>query len=143
MTPFIAFSAAATEEKLYATGDVIQFPHMFSSQGTPGYNPATGLFTCPADGHYMFTVTIYRRYSSNFYNFVAYVCKTGASRLTRLVNWMDPGNQWSDWSSGVSLIIPCRQMEAVWVEADSGRLYDSDSHYNTFSGLLLHEGLDD
>ncbi len=126
----------------YNAGDTIRFPHVFSNVGD-GWSEETNTFTCPVTGYYLVTVSLYKNWevNSNNYQCQADLYQAGSYRL-RMDNY-DRTPERVSYTSSTHAILPCNQGEEIWMRmGDSCRLYDSSSHLNQFSGLLVKPGLE-
>ena len=125
MTEPVGFTAGTTEKLTYNVDDVIQFPATMSNFGAY-YNPASGLFTCPYDGIYMFFGNI----RSDHTNVFSGIYKE-ATHLGRLYS--------TDVASRSNLAITgCARGERVWIRQDDNDDIVQNGLATTFSGLLLH-----
>ena len=56
-SPRVAFTAYATTTRSYSTGSIIDFPYAVTNIGSH-YDTSSGIFTCPYDGLYLFTIHV-------------------------------------------------------------------------------------
>ena len=143
------FSVAADREEIYDSEDIIKFHHTFSNvnPGFPGWNPETNMFTCPYDGYYLFMVTLYKAdQSSEVYNVGASLVMSivGSYKILLRLQNFNYNSASVYFSSTMQAIVPCEQGQNVWVSMTIGdrRIFDSTSHLNQFSGLLIKLGLE-
>ena len=147
----VFFSVAADTQETYEAGDIIKFSHIFSNVNTgfPGWNPPTNQFTCPYDGYYRFTVTLFK--SDGYeavHNFYARLRMSDSTDIMQMRNERyEEVNGWVMYSSTMSAIVPCQQGKQVWAAISSGgttTLYDCNTcHLNQFSGRLIKVGLEE
>ena len=58
VTNMIAFSAWRDSDELINTDEIIIFEMVDANLGD-AYNPSTGIFTCPVNGYYAFSVFVF------------------------------------------------------------------------------------
>ena len=122
----VGFTARATETLTYNVDDVIQFPATISNFGGY-YNPASGLFTCPYDGIYMFFSSI----RSDDTDIICYIYKE-TSRLGQIFSL------YSSATASNLVITDCSRGERVWVRQDGNNDVIMGTRASTFSGFLLY-----
>ena len=124
MTEPVGFSTYTSEILTYNEDDVIQFPVTMGNFGGY-YNPASGLFTGPYDGIYMFFSNI----QSSETNVHCHIYKEN----TRLVQMYS-----SDVATRSNLVITeCNRGVRVWVRQEGNNDNIAGSRSPTFSGFLL------
>ena len=126
MTEPVGFTAMTTDTLTYNEDDVIEFPLAMSNFGGY-YNPASGLFTCPYDGIYMFFNSI-RSDSSD----VDCYMHRESSILLHMFSLRD--------ASRSNLVITrCNRGERVWARQQYDNYVIEGSHSTMFSGFLLYK----
>ena len=124
MSEPVGFTARAEEVLTYSQDYIIQFPLTTSNFGGY-YNPASGLFTCPYDGIYMFFSSI----RSDETNINCFMNKEEILLLSMSS---------ADVASRSNLVITgCNRGERVWMRELSDNDIIDGSHSSTFSGFLL------
>ncbi|XP_078341128.1 uncharacterized protein LOC111122800 [Crassostrea virginica] len=128
VTP-VAFTAGMTSYSSWWQGEILVFPHVITNKGQ-GYSSSSGKFTAPRDGTYVFTVTTVS-YSTNA--LYLDIVQDGV-RKVRTVSSSSASSM-----TGTNLVVlELDRGDAVWVERNSGRGYNSYSvPLTTFSGFIL------
>ncbi|XP_062571327.1 uncharacterized protein LOC134233381 isoform X2 [Saccostrea cucullata] len=128
----VAFTAGITSSDSSWSGSTLVFPKMIFNTGG-GYNPTTGMFTAPLDGHYVFFVNVQ---SYGTYEIRMEIVLNGESKV-RTIAHDSSGNDY--YETGVNLVVlRLNQGDKVWVKRYSGTGYYSNSvPITTFSGFLL------
>ena len=130
----VAFSAHTVVDRSPATGQVYVFSNTVFNHGD-GYHNATGVFTAPVSGVYVFTVqmcSVAARYV--YYAFV----KTGGSKIVK--GWM--GDIDDTLCHVASAITKLTKGEETWLQCSygtSGVIYAGTGNVNMLSGSLLQE----
>ncbi|XP_052760728.1 uncharacterized protein LOC128203368 [Mya arenaria] len=97
-----------------------------------GYNNSTGVFTCPADGAFLFTIhlCVYTKYC-NYAIMIDGIKHTKGSIKD---------DDWGDCITAESIAI-VKTGSKVWVEnyGDAG-FYDNAISFNHFSGIMIYNG---
>ena len=135
---FVAFSATASSSRNYSSGDIVQFPTVLTnefSDGIPGYDPDTGIFTVRLPGYYFFGLTLYK--SNVLSNSFSVYLKQDLEPILRVRNTNDVDSI----THGSQVIVHLDEGVTVYVETTTGgELYGSTSSaHSIFSGMLLHE----
>ncbi|XP_062578297.1 collagen alpha-2(VIII) chain-like, partial [Saccostrea cucullata] len=118
----VAFTAGITSSDSSWSGSTLIFPKIIFNTGG-GYNPTTGMFTGPVDGHYVFFVSVQSH-------------DTKEIRVDIVWN----GESQDYYETGVNLVVlRLNQGDKVWVKRSQGTGYYSSSVpvITTFSGFLL------
>ena len=132
----VMFHARLSSNKEYPTGTTITFDEVVTNLGGQ-YAPGVGVFQCPVDGYYVFSVSFhsYRNRSRGA------IMKAAAMPQDRPLTSVDSGGPSGVHSS--TAYACCRASETVFVRAleytnqyVAANLYGSQS---TFSGFLLYE----
>ena len=117
-------------------GDIISFPLVMTNNGGH-YDTSESVFTCPLNGTYYFTFSLYTGLLKNGEHTTAYIQKDGEelSEASSLNN--EPDDIYTQ--CGNSVVIHCHLGQRVYVTT----IY-SDTHLygiykrSTFSGFLIH-----
>ncbi|XP_078698557.1 caprin-2-like [Branchiostoma floridae x Branchiostoma belcheri] len=128
----LAFSAARTTPlgPVYRSNEVIVFNHVFTNVGN-GYDVATGKFTAPMDGVYVFMYNIHKNLASHGMR-VALMHNGEIQVLAEDVSG-DPHDM-----AGNSVILQLTEGDGVWLELLQKQAINSNkSRQSTFSGYLL------
>ena len=113
-------------------GDVIVYQTILTSSDISGYDIATGTFTAPVAGVYMFTVN-----SCVNVNHAIAIMRNGIAIFKSTHN--DARNTGSCYTT--QSITPLVSGDQVLVKCDgSCRLMTDSLRWNTFSGILLRSG---
>ncbi|XP_062571329.1 nuclease SbcCD subunit C-like [Saccostrea cucullata] len=128
----VAFTAGITSFDSSWRGSTLVFPKIIFNTGG-GYNPTTGMFTAPVDGHYVFIVSVQ---SYNIKDIRVDIVLNGESKVRTMAH--DVGD-YDYYETGVNLLVlRLNQGDKVWVKRYSGTGYYSNSvPITTFSGFLL------
>ncbi|XP_062575100.1 uncharacterized protein LOC134237033 [Saccostrea cucullata] len=128
----VAFTAGITSSDSSWSGSTLIFPKIIFNTGG-GYNPTTGMFTGPVDGHYVFFVSV-QSYSTK--EIRVDIVWNGDSQVRTFAN--DNGDN-DYYETGVNLVVlRLNQGDKVWIKRYYGSGYVSDSiPVTTFSGFLL------
>jgi len=133
----VAFHANTVANTSPATGHVIVFSQTVFNHGD-GYNNATGVFTAPVSGVYMFTVHICTL-ASKYFSF-AFVKTRGGDMVKGVM-----GDNDNHLCHAVSAITTLTKGEGVWLKCTSNYgtsthvIYKDSIRSNTFSGSLLQK----
>lgn len=137
-TQQVAFFAAFntdTEEGNHGPFDIataIRYKKVLTNEGN-GYNAATGAFTAPRRGLYVFHFSIFATYSPAP-NVMAVLKKNGVS----LAVAFDKASSDTHDSSTRVAVVTLEAGDAVYVELQArGTFYDYRGDHNSFSGFLL------
>ena len=134
---FVAFSASARSNRNYTYSDRIVFEDVLTNVGDH-YNPTTGVFVCPVDGIYQFSLSVFRWYHPRKAS--ATLLVDGAQVLTSITNLDKEHGR--DQGANIA-IVQCHKGRLVYVRANTNGfvLHGSRYRFSIFSGVLLHEGL--
>ena len=129
----IAFHAYHTSSAGYNTKVTVKFRGVTLNEGDH-YDPNTGVFTCPADGIYVFTVSLYS--NSRYYSTVDLVHEGEAqARAYGSAGDADQGT--------VTAVLRCNHGDEVWVQTTPEQTIVTYSHESeklgVFSGFLLYK----
>jgi hypothetical protein len=125
----VAFTAGVTTTHTSWNSGTLVFPRVVYNIGG-GYDPNTGVFTAPVDGHFVFFVNV-QSYSSNRID--VYIVLNGTPKVTALAH--SPA-----YSAGPNLaVLKLQQGDRVWIKHWSGTGYFTESGFpvTTFSGFLI------
>ncbi|XP_010789318.1 EMILIN-1-like [Notothenia coriiceps] len=144
--PRLAFSAALTVP-MERAGTIV-FDKTFVNEGD-FYDPKTGVFTAPVDGHYFFSAVL-TGYKNEKIEAVLSKSNYGMARVDSggyqpegLENNPVAETRTPPGSLAVfSLILPLQSQDTVCVDLVTGRLAHSVEPLTVFSGSLLYEDLD-
>ncbi|XP_077977374.1 caprin-2-like [Glandiceps talaboti] len=137
----IAFSAARTSSMTSNQFvDIIVYDHVFTNVGN-GYNPLTGIFTCPVSGYYFFTFNALKHVNSNLH---IQLTKNN-EQIIAAHSGMASGDSGPEeiQQTGNDVIIPCNKGDQVWMklpyaESKPFFLFSHPGHkYASFSGYML------
>ncbi|XP_061181413.1 uncharacterized protein LOC133189975 isoform X1 [Saccostrea echinata] len=128
----VAFTAGITSSASSWTGSILVFPKIIFNTGG-GYDPTTGMFTTPVDGHYVFFVSV-QSYGTNEIRMD--IVLNGESKVRTMAY---DGSDKDYYEAGVNLVVlRLNQGDKVWVKRYTGTGYYSLSvPVTTFSGFLL------
>ncbi|XP_056013616.1 uncharacterized protein LOC125674919 isoform X1 [Ostrea edulis] len=125
----VAFTAGVTSSSTTWNSGTLVFPAVINNIGG-GYNPSTGIFTAPTDGHYVFFVTVveYGKLDNR-----VDIVQNGSSKV-RTLGYSDAAYQ-----TGTNMaVLRLQQGDTVWIRLASGKGYYSNSiPMTTFSGFRL------
>ncbi|XP_062575102.1 uncharacterized protein LOC134237035 [Saccostrea cucullata] len=128
----VAFTAGITSSDSSWSGSTLVFPKIIFNTGG-GYNPTTGMFTAPVEGHYVFFVSVQ---SHDTKEIRVDIVLNGESQVRTLAyDYADKDY----YETGVNLVVlMLNQGDKVWVKRSQGTGYYSSSvPVTTFSGFLL------
>ncbi|XP_048743994.2 heavy metal-binding protein HIP-like [Ostrea edulis] len=128
ITRKVAFTAGVSSQSTSWNSGTLVFPRVVYNIGG-GYDPNTGVFTAPVDGHFFFFVNV-QSYGSQY--IYTYLVLNGTPKVTTMA--------YSTYSSGPNLaVLSLQQGDRVWVKHYAGTGYhtESDAPITTFSGFLL------
>ncbi|XP_056016362.1 complement C1q-like protein 2 isoform X1 [Ostrea edulis] len=125
----VAFTAGVTSSSTTWNRGTLVFPTVINNIGG-GYNPNTGVFKAPTEGHYVFFVTVVeyiKQYSK------VDIVLNGSSKVRTI------GDSNAAFQTGVNMaVLRLQQGDTVWIRHASGKGYYSNSiPITTFSGFLL------
>ncbi|XP_056016366.1 multimerin-2-like [Ostrea edulis] len=125
----VAFTAGVTSTSSTWNSGTLVFPVVINNIGG-GYNPSTGVFTAPTEGHYVFFVTVVE-YSTQYSR--VDIVLNGSSKVRTI------GDNNAAYQTGVNMVVlRLQQGDTVWIGHNSGKGYFTDSiPITTFSGFLL------
>ena len=135
---FVAFSASTRVNTNYSYPDRIVFEDILTNVGDH-YDPTTGVFICPVDGIYQFSLSLFRW--NDKYKASATLKVGGAQVLTTITN-LNNEDHGRDQGANIAMT-PCREGQWAYIRANTdGFVLTGGKHrLNVFSGMLLHEGL--
>lgn len=112
------------------SGQTIKFDNVVTNIES-GYNPVTGVFTCPIDGNYVFIVTIMCHYGT--FNELR-LMMNGSSKMLIYTGNNELHNQGTN-----SVVLQLKKSDTVWIETSG---YPSQSsvygqHWSSFTGIKL------
>lgn len=143
--PKLSFSAALTVP-MDRAGTIV-FDQVFVNQGD-FYNPATGIFTAPLDGHYFFSAVLTGHRNEKIEavlsksNYGVARVDSGGYQPEGLENTPVAEAKGSPGSLGVfSLILPLQTGDTVCVDLVMGSLAHSVEPLTVFSGTLLYQDM--
>lgn len=128
---FVGFTAYITSDVTTSASQPVIFDSVYLNIGS-GYNPVSGLFTCPVSGIYAFSVSMLVVYQRQFISL----------QLVQVIGFNEEisytrahGDNY-DWNSGsLFAIIECEYENVVYVRANARGVLVYD--YTSFSGYLL------
>ena len=127
---FYGFTAFATAERGYSSGDRVTFDGLRANYGN-AYDSASNSFTCPVTGHYYFDLNLFL---SNRREFGASIT-VGSSSVTKVYIRADAND---DVRGSTSAVVQCSAGTQVMVICrDSGNLEGNQDAETTFSGFLI------
>ena len=133
----VSFSAFTDQGWQYPDeGEIIKFPLVMTNNGGH-YSTSDSVFTCPLNGTYYFTFSLYARYLSAGKRTAAYIKKDG--------EWLSEAyciNYGPDYiyiQCGNSVVVHCYLGQHVFVPTSfpDTQLYGYNKR-STFSGFLIH-----
>ena len=95
-----------------------------------GYNPQTGIFTCPTDGDYVFTWNTMSGGSGQ--NCYAFICRNGASSLETYSYEFRSANE----VASNTVVFHLTMGDKIWIQTN-GCDYFEGYPYTAFSGWKL------
>lgn len=124
----VGFTAGVTRRPDWA-GNILVFPQIVTNNGN-GYNPSTGKFTAPADGTYVFFVTVVSNYKNYIYLDIVH---NGSSKVRT------QSYESASYMTGTNMaVLQLVKEDSVWISRHSGKGYYSEYvPITTFSGFLL------
>jgi hypothetical protein len=125
----VAFTAGATSSSTTWNSGALVFPKVIHNIGG-GYNPSTGVFTAPTEGHYVFFVTVVE-YNQQYSR--VDIVLNGTSKVRTL------GDDNAAYQTGANMVVlQLQRGDTVWIRHASGKGYYTDSvPVTTFSGFRL------
>ena len=128
----VAFHAFNKEKQHTDPGDTVIFDGLAYSSGG-GYDKATGIFTCPESGVYMFSVTLVCNEREGSLYLLANLKRNSKTLLMNIMTTND------HYSSGSNLVLlKLEQGETVSVTTHGNKAIVLDN-VSTFSGVLLYK----
>ncbi|XP_062598741.1 complement C1q-like protein 2 [Saccostrea cucullata] len=130
----VAFTAGITSSDSSWSGSKLVFPKIIFNTGG-GYNPTTGMFTAPVDGHYVFFVSV-QSYGTSYIKME--IVLNGESKVKTMAH---DTNDKDYYETGVNLVVlRLNQGDKVWVKHYLGTGYYSNPiPITTFSGFLNNQ----
>jgi hypothetical protein len=125
----VAFTAGVTSSDSSWTGGTLVFPRVVYNIGG-GYDPNTGVFTAPVDGHFVFFVNVQSHSTNIIYT---YLVLNGTPKITTAAYT-------GSYSAGPNLaVLRLQKGDRVWVKRYTGTGYytESNAPITTFSGFLI------
>ncbi|XP_056003563.1 uncharacterized protein LOC125675420 [Ostrea edulis] len=124
----VAFTAGVTSSSTTWNSGTLVFPVVINNIGG-GYNPSTGVFTAPTEGHYVFFVTVVEYSKQNIY---VDIVLNGSSKVRTI------GDASAGFQTGVNMaVLRLQQGDTVWIRYHAGKGYfTSNTPITTFSGFL-------
>ena len=129
MASTVAFTACPSENLNFSPESIIQFGEALTNIGG-FFNTDTGIFTCPVNGLYLFSMSIHTNYDVNI-NAVIY--KDGielvkiASSIAGAIHGVN------------SIVTECNMFQPVWVECVDIEGSIPGDRKSSFTGVLLVE----
>ncbi|KAM4744051.1 EMILIN-1b isoform 2-T2 [Anableps anableps] len=143
--PKLSFSAGLTAAK--ETAGTIVFNKVFVNEGN-FYNPATGIFTTPVDGHYYFSAVLTGHKNEKIEavlaksNYSMARVDSGGYQPEDLEAKPVAESRISTGSLAVfSIVLPLQRGDTVCIDLVRGRLPHSVEPLTIFNGMLLYEDL--
>ncbi|XP_032417555.1 EMILIN-1b isoform X3 [Xiphophorus hellerii] len=143
--PRLSFSAGLTALK--ETPGTVVFNKIFVNEGN-FYNPVTGVFTAPVDGHYYFSAVLTGHKNEKIEavlaksNYSVARVDSGGYQPEDLEAKPVAESKVSSGSLAVfSLVLPLQRGDTVCVDLVRGRLPHSVEPLTVFNGMLLYENL--
>jgi hypothetical protein len=124
-----AFTVAMSSASSSWNSGTLVFPAVVYNIGR-GYDPNTGIFTAPVDGHFVFFVNI-QSLGSNYVH--VDIVHNSSPKVRAMAST-------PDYSPGSNLaVLRLQKGDRVWVEHSGGKGYHthSDVPLTTFSGFLI------
>ncbi|XP_056013572.1 multimerin-2 isoform X2 [Ostrea edulis] len=125
----VAFTAGVTSSSSTWNSGTLVFPVVINNIGG-GYNPSTGVFTAPTEGHYVFFVTVveYNKQDSR-----VEIVLNGSSKVGTM------GHPSAGYQTGANMaVLRLQQGDTVWIKHYHGKGYYTETvPLTTFSGFLL------
>ena len=131
----VGFSAYSTMTRSYNSNEIVIFDELNSNFGQY-FDVDSNTFVCPYDGIYWFSVSCY--------NDVGHACTPSLMVENQLlVQTIAPEDSESRNSASIATVAECKAGQRALVKnLGNNRTYnDSWDRTNTFSGYLLHVGL--
>ncbi|KAK1793100.1 hypothetical protein P4O66_011504 [Electrophorus voltai] len=143
LLPHISFSAALTNP-MFTAGTII-FDKIFANKGE-FYDPRTGIFTAPVDGHYFFSA-ILTGYKNEKIEAVLSKSNYGVARVDS-AGYQPEGLENTPMAEAkptpgslavFNIILPLQMQDTVCIDLVMGKLAHSVEPLTIFSGALLYE----
>ena len=133
----VGFSVYAEDEYQYPnSGEIIRFPLLMTNNGGH-YDPINSMFTCPLNGTYYFTFSLYTSHLSDGERTAAYIEKDGEKFSEAYCGKDGPDNLYTQCST--SAVIHCHLGQRVFVKNRySGTKLYGVANRSNFSGFLIH-----
>ncbi|XP_056014490.1 uncharacterized protein LOC130046569 [Ostrea edulis] len=128
ITRKVGFTVGVSSYNSTWNSGTLVFPRVVYNIGG-GYDPNTGVFTAPVDGHFVFFVNV-QSFSSNSIH--TYLVLNGTPKVQTMA--------YSDYTSGPNLaVLRLHKGDRVWVKhyAGTGYFTQGDAPITTFSGFLI------
>jgi hypothetical protein len=132
----VAFSAVmARHDQHLAAFQTVIFDHVFTSVGG-GYDPSSGLFTCPVAGRYNFFFSIMCDFGSEIHTGIV------VNGIVKLYTFSHGSDQRLDQGSN-AVILDLSVGDRVWIQVDkeAGTRTVYGNNFSSFSGYMTHANL--
>ncbi|XP_052812275.1 hibernation-associated plasma protein HP-27-like [Mya arenaria] len=131
VTPTVMFKARKMKDLSLDKGQTMIFKDVMFNNGS-GYDNTTGVFTCPIEGVYLFTIHL----CSKSERYITYDVMVDGTIHTKGANKDNTGNV----CTSADAIVEVHEASRVWVQSnyDEDELYDDVYRWSSFSGVLMH-----
>ena len=134
----IAFTAAISSDfQVFPPLGTIIWEEIITNIGG-GFNPGTGIFTCPQDGHYFFSVSVTSNWQNDDMRAEFQIVHNGNALVTAPA--MAPGTS-AQGTATNSAVIDCMNGGQVWIRCrdsfDCNVNGNDDLQVTSFSGFLI------
>ena len=128
----MAFSAYPSHPRQYHNGERLVFDQTLANAGR-WYSTATGIFMCPLDGYYMFSIVLFNDFLNDIH------VQLVRDETVIVYKILMP----SELSTTHHAIVKCKQLEPVYLQAWKFSFHLAGSMeyvMSSFSGQLLKAG---
>ncbi|XP_052813895.1 complement C1q tumor necrosis factor-related protein 5-like [Mya arenaria] len=131
VTPTVMFKARRMKVLSLDKGQTMIFKDVMFNNGS-GYDNTRGVFTCPIEGVYLFTIHL----CSPTNKYITYDVMVDGTIHTKGAN----RDATSQVCTSADAIVELQEESRVWVQSnyDEDELYEDGYRWSSFSGVLIH-----